>query len=1076
MVCSRIQALEYPSGVPSFMFENGALFLDEGKDFAIRQTRKAEELNEFGKITVGASLGISLPYTTKNYMILGKFVNPNVHDFNFKPLKVIAYSSSNAITHSLLYVIRHDEKNDSFECELRDDDSHWVIGSKKVKLKDLDFDIFEFTKENVVANWPLSTYTDGDPGIYFPLVYYGAWKEKGYASLEDFRPWYSVYYLLKKGFAKAGWVFKSPIFDTHPIGKKLWTYLIAPIEQEKQQQERPGVFSATTNNEIVLTDNKQTITKVIFEHEDYDKNNVYDINTGEFASSGIYDFNFLVSFKTTLDADTFSIDFLARVIKESGAQKQTLFITAGTKGPIYPDKNIINISGYLKDVVLNIADKVYIEVITPGKGEILWYGYFNNANTGYFNQEGFKYKPNQYISSDYRLYDLLLGIFHIFRFKIHTDHHRREVHLFPNYKVKWYDTEVEGYYLDEDVQLKDWQINESSVVSSQKQDQKRYFRLQYKKSTDARIQGLNYPEDHPIFSKTFDLGEYFENDIEVSENPFFEPTINDKVFSIRPNIIDPSNEYHIDIPFLVDNDQDLPSFNIAPRIMIAHGFQAYEGFDGQSMAWKWYNTTQTNVPYMSMLPNYKLPGGVEIKESLVYGDHKEDLFSRFWKRWVFDNLVNLRVNILAYLSPKQFFDYSFRKAYHIISNGKSVYGRILGINDFDGCGNTTTPIDILPSTGNTKAPVLEPRSNDEFCSGQNPILNVSKSGNTYTASADLSLITDTVISTLIEWRYFDSSSWNTGNVVSNPTKPFIFRLTVDLQKCGKKYRTKYINPCDNKPVIRWTNAHRDPSDQSKWCITAVIDGLLNDPILSSTFTISKDNGTPVSYTIGTEVCALVAKISISGTIQFDNTCPPVPVTGTYTFPPTPINCADNKPTVVCIPVGNGLFTFAKSGTWASKLLIYFIQYRHVGDDDNSWIRWDHDIPAPVPGTVEARGVFFWEDTCPPVHTPIVTCAEPSPNIPLFQNDIESQIPKAMSFKWDFSKLPDTITIDPETKTKVKESDYVISQLKKYAGLGDGYALMRIHNQYNLSDYEYCCGNDADYALRHVKNAIDNGDI
>jgi hypothetical protein len=239
MICNKIQVLEYPSGIPSEWLTNGALFLDVGLDFGIRQARQAEELNEINKINVSAALPVVLPYTTKNFIVLGKFINPNVHDFNFKPLKVIAYSASNVITHSLLYVLSHSEANpgSSFTCELRDDESHWSVSSKKRKLNTIKFDPMLFSRETVESTWALNAYNDGDTGVYFPLVYYGAWKEGNKATLSDMRPWYHLKYLLKKGLSMDGWIFRSPIFE-HPIGKKLIAYLLKPFNDSTPQKEQ----------------------------------------------------------------------------------------------------------------------------------------------------------------------------------------------------------------------------------------------------------------------------------------------------------------------------------------------------------------------------------------------------------------------------------------------------------------------------------------------------------------------------------------------------------------------------------------------------------------------------------------------------------------------------------------------------------------------------------------------------------------------------------------------------------------------------------------------------------------------
>jgi hypothetical protein len=1066
MICNKIQVLEYPSGIPSELLTNGALFLDTGTEFGIRQTRQAEELNEINKITVSAALPIVLPYTTKNFIVLGKFINPNVHDFDFKPLKVIAYSSGNVITHSLLYVLSHSEANpgSSFTCELRDDDSHWSVSSKKMKLKDVPFDEFYFNRENVEASWALNEYNDGDTGIYFPLVYYGAFKENTSVTLTDMRPWYHVKYLLKKGLAKSGWIFKSPIFDDHPIGKKLIAYLLNSFNPTADNKDRPNTFLAVLTNETVYT-TPQTV-QIIFDQEEYDANNVYDNTTGVFSSEGVYNFSFQITINTNQDIalpDAFPVDQLSfRVIKETDYGKIIVPVTSSSLDLNTPGE--VTFYADIRVLKLSSSDKIYLEVGVVGKGESIRFGTFKNSNSVFVLDGNQSFFPNDFIDSKLRLYDLIVAVSHLFRAKIHTDPNTKEFWLYPNYKMKWYDQNVDGYYLDETIDLTIKEILDSSEVKSQAQTTKRYLRLQFKNSTDARILGLNYPETKPPFSKTFDLGSYFENDIEVYDNPLFEPTINDKITAIRPSIIDPSNEYYLDLPFCVDNDNNEPSFEIAPRILIAHGLADYKGIGGNSMYWRWYETTQTELPYASQLPNLKDSSNAEIKESIVYGDHKEDLFSRYWKRWIYDNLVNTSVQILAYLKPTDFFSYNFRKVYHFFSNGKSVFGRLRAINDFDGCGNTSTPMDLIPSTGNSKAPTLEERSVPDQCAGQNPILNVVKSGTTYTASSDDSQITDTIISEVIEWRYYDVPTWTVGNVVSNPDRPFIFRLTVDLGTCGKKYRTKYIKPCDNKPVLIWKDVHKDPSDLTKWCITASIDGILNDPILSTDLTVSIDGATTIPYTPDTEICGIESNpteidILIAGTIQFDNDCDPIPVTAQYEFPPVIVNCADNNPTVEAVNEGLGMFTFKKAGFQISPLSVFFIQYRKPGDTDLDWIIWDIHQPAPVPGTVEYRGVFFFCDTCPPICTSAQTAMEPMMMMGVI-NDEDLKLQDPMSKKWDWLKA-----------SQQDKKDFI--RLYK---AHDGNAASVMHNRLNLSDIEYCCGEHPQYALKHIKHAIETGEI
>lgn len=61
-------------------------------------------------------------------------------------------------------------------------------------------------------------------------------------------------------------------------------------------------------------------------------------------------------------------------------------------------------------------------------------------------------------------------------------------------------------------------------------------------------------------------------------------------------------------------------------------------------------------------------------------------------------------------------------------------------------------------------------------------------------------------------------------------------------------------------------------------------------------------------------------------------------------------------------------------------------------------------------------------------------------------------------EWDFSKLPE------ELHSRVREL------LEK----GDANALLEIHDDYELSDYDYCCGVPISGVLVWFKHGIDKG--
>lgn len=1068
MICTKIQVLQYPSGIPADMFVDGCLFLDPGPDFGIRLTRRAEELNEVNRITVGGALGASVPDTAKNRMILGKYINPNSHNFNYVPLRVIAYSSANVLAYTLLYVLQFDEnpgrEEAAFEIELRDDQTHWVSLSKKIRLRDIEFDPFTYTKENIEATWAQNPYTVGDTGLAFPWIYRGAWKEANTISVEDLPPFVYIKHLLIKGLALCGFAFKSPIFDL-PIGKKLIAYLIDPFTLPKDGEVAKNTFRANITTEVAFASHPDPTYnyKVKFDNELDDPNDVYDPVTGEFTGEGNFDFSFGVFFGVPPDQfSNFQSVCKIRLIKRTGTIRQVLYESNVLDWvDVYTPIRAV-LTGSVARVQVGANDAVFVEVDIPGAGETITEGSFLNYNNLLVIKEGTEFRVNELFAEEYTLFDVIKGVAHIFRAKIHADPNTREWWLYPNYDTKWFDDPIDGYYLDTVVSLIEMEQKYSSIVKSQDQLAKRYISLRWKRSQDARIIGLKYPDDRPIFSKFVDLGGSLQDETEILENPFFEPTVNDKVVDIAPLIVDPTSDYHIDLPFFVDNDEGLPSFNIGPRILIFHGDAEYH-IGGLPVYARWCNETRETIPYASMFPNMKDASNLALEEFLIYGDRFNDLYSVFWKRWIYDTFVNTKVSALFLLTPNQFFALSFRNLFHIISNGKSVYARMTAANDFDSCGHTTTPIDFLPATGQITAVVEEDESDEAFCAGQNPVLSITLADNVYEATDDVTLVTDTVVSTTIDWRYFDEVSWTVGDTVTDPDRPFYIRLVVETDNCGTYTRIKYYNPCGVAPFVIWRDVHLDPADDSLWCISADIggsslDGIIGivlEGILSSDLESIVDGGAPAAYTIGDEICGIEEEITITGTVTFDDGCGPVAVEATYTFPPVVKNCLDNNPIVECVHIGNDMFTLQVGGSWVSNPQVYFIQFRMPGETDKDWKIWNVDAPVPLAGTFESRVIYFWCDECPPVCSPVVECAGPG-----LMLGLSEMVEDVNSMSWNWSKLP------ASQKALVK---HLYSQ-------GAAAKIVVIHDRYKLSAGRFCCGEGPNNAMKHVKYAIDNGEI
>lgn len=1054
-VCARIQVINPKS---SQYLEDGVLFLDTNVEFTIPTTRKLEEIIDINKISIDQVIPFDLPITEKNKAELGDFMNPNVANFDFKPIPVQVIIGSEVLTHTLLHVRETSEAEKRISVELRNDDSHWIVGCKKLKCRDITWDDFTINLANITSNWANNyKYLDGDIGLWFPLVFYGAWYETGNVTFKDLRPWVHLLAVLQKGFSDIGWIFKCPFLETD-FGRQLGCYLIDPLYGTDSFDKRKYSVAARTSAE--QNGNFQGI--LILGYEEFDEDGAYDQTNGYYRADGSFNFraDLLVHF-TGIDPGGVGGRFQINIIKKTANGTEILL---GTK-----DETILTIDGdahYITidiyDVLVSQTDIIYLTADIQENDFGLWSVYFKATPTNSisFNDGQVLHYPDLF-PKNLRLYDVMNGLIHLINGKIHTDRSNRTVTVYAAFTATHFGIEVEGYYKEDQINdLIENQIVESSLIETIDIAKKRYLRLQFKDSSDARIQGLNFPKDNPPFSKTYDISEVLEEDTEVSANPFFEPTVNDDVTSIlsAPLQID---FLKIGIPFCVDNSDERASFNIQPRILYFSGYHGLKTPEGKQIYWRFNNATYSNIPFAFQYTTYKKLDGSNFDKWLVYGNRENELFDKFWKRDLIESLYNFNVEILHYSLPHHHFGWDFREYYKFQSFTNQVIGRMIESRDHDGCGNTATPIKLIPQSNRSDVFYPDPDANNKNCSSQRAKLIVTESpSGTYTFTVDNSAITRTIVSQTIRWKYVSSSTWTVGTSVVNPTGKFQVQVQTQIEGCPDNFDSKFVDPCgQNYPAIIWE--YRQDSILNQHCIKASVGGIINDAILTvtGTKTIYIVTGTSSSYTEGTEVCLAsnYTKICVSFEIQFDNTCDPITIESCFDFTDIVLNCDDNNPVAQCVSLGIGAFGLQIAGNWVSKIQAYFLQYRAIGADDNSWTIWDYHEPL-FPGAFEARVVVFWCDNCPPICSAPIQCIEAPSGQPMFISNVEFM---DQQYSWDWDKLPDF--------EKKNMKDYFYN--KEFG------KIMIMHNQYKLSDYKYCCGQaHLDGVKAWVQKGIDEGRI
>lgn len=1054
-VCAKIHILNPKSSDADF-FENGCLFLDTYPEFEIRTTRRLEELIDINKLNVDQVLAFDLPRTPKNDIELGEFADLNRTNFLFKPIPVQVLIGGEVLTHSSLHVQSSTEINQSYSIELRNDDSHWVKGARRLKCKDIIWPSFTMTYDNVITNFSANAkYLDGDIGIYFPLVYYGAFYNRFNVTMNDMRPWVHLLALLQRGFSQIGWIFKCPFLEAD-FGRRLICYF---IDSKYGTDEFAGKqFSISVRTGTAVTTNYTG--KVYFDTEDIDQDNAYNPASGNYTGEGIFD---IVAEITLLDVFNATNSknvtiFDVYIIKETADGIKTILSTNNTKiAESYA--NNVKLTAEAKFVPVALTDKIYVEISVTGlKHGKYVVSLISNPATSVIFSEGQVLKYPKVIGRTLRLHDVLMALVHLINGKLDTDRNRRTLTVYTPFTNSLFGVSLEGYFKEQVINdIRPTQIADSTTVHTIDITGKRYLRLQFKESTDLRIEGLKYTKDNPPFSKTYDISDVLDDDTEVSENPLFEPTICDDVFDIISGPI-VFGTGKLGLPFCVDNDEGHASSNIGARILYAAGDVAVNTPEGNSVIWIFNNEFRHTVPYAFQYTTYLQGDDTPFGRWLVYGDRSQELFDKFWRRDIIESQYNYSAEILHYSLPKEHFGFSFREYYRFKSRGSAVLGRLIESRDFDGCGNTPTIMKLVPQSNRLSTFLEERSANNNNCSDQVPVLTVTQSPmGTFTATVDNSAIVNTIVSQVIRWKYIDETSWTIGSVIVDPDRDFIVQVQTEIDECPDSFVNKIIHPCaENFPVFTYSNIHRDPLDITKWCVTVGIGGILNDAILSTSIDLSIDGITvPGLYTPGTEICGIVNEISLLGEVQFNNDCIPVPIYGGLIFDEIGNDCPSNLPQVQCINLGIDAFGLELIGTWVSNKQIHFFQTRPIGGNEFQWKVWDYHEPL-LPGSFEARAVVYWCDDCPSICTTPIVCTAPAPMIFSAENrNVESKFLWEMgNYVWDWNLL--------------SEQERV--RARKLYEKNDWGLLMKLHNDNKLSWHEYgdgskvlfkfCCGNEA----------------
>jgi hypothetical protein len=464
--CLSIKVIDTPASVPDWQRINGYAYLDTDDDFNVRASKKLEQL-EIGQIEIESVLGFSLPGGPLNDLILRSHVLPNVIDNNFESIRVVIMAGSRALRQTQLFILGYNAGgNPTYDVEIRTAETdHWIVGAKNLMFEDINLGgLFTFEEATVTAQNALGQYIDGDIGIRFPLVYFGAWSSKNGIQLIDFRPQYSLLWLLQQGFCALGWSFRSNAFESE-YGRRLITYML-----DKNYGQDPNLIASRAFNVALTTDidmfpPENNAIIIIFDNVLSNPGGNYDETTGKYGGACVADFYVKIPYKfkgsssSILNHNIVPIDVTTKLYYAHPVFGTVVIesqVTNFTKTEYQDDQFYYVTHEFVaRNVQVDPGSQIFVlaryddDFANNGTGslQILEGAQFWNDPKQIFLQDGDTFYPSSLLDKSVKFLDFVKGCAHLISGKFATDFNNKVVWLdCPYQTINSLDEVVAGFF------------------------------------------------------------------------------------------------------------------------------------------------------------------------------------------------------------------------------------------------------------------------------------------------------------------------------------------------------------------------------------------------------------------------------------------------------------------------------------------------------------------------------------------------------------------------------------------------------------------------------------------------------
>lgn len=983
MNCVRlvITGIDY---VPDRLKESdGTVMLDTDEQFNTKLSKQIEELNEVNKILTDVVYTSSVPDTPKNNFFLGRFRLPTIVDNDYKPMRVLYITGSRTNVFRLTVTSFQSER---YEINLIPDEEHWLVKLQQLKLNEIKLTTnkFLFNKTNIQAQNALPGYEGEEFGLRFPVGYYGNYIDrKNKIGVPDLKPHFLALWVWQKAFCQIGWQFKSPWLESN-IGKRNLRYLMSDDFGKEGNLTTLRNFLVTNSTDIHWT-NADRWKSIPWDTIILDPSGGYNPADGHYTGASIMDISAKFRVKTPPGFIwRFNFDIVARIViqtKYDDFNEEIILIEQIIPSGYQENRTLFSweFDLTIKEVQIDLDTSIYVTLhYTRDLDEGLLIekeGKFFNQTVKLFIQDGDSILPQDLLRRDSAL-DAFKGEVHAISGKIYTNYETNEVILYPPYKTKLPDLQqIDGYFLEDIlIDLNEKQQYKSEKIINPTNAQKRYIQLKWKDVGDKAIEQLKLPDGKYYLDHKVDLGDQFEDDVAISENPYYEATLS------KLTLVDQIT--NAVMPQYLDNEDGKQTQKIAPRYLYWHGIDKhiYRDVLPANAVVILFGERAEDIPTAYQFTDVKFISlGTQFsKVNLGYGEEttplrttlsKTSLYYTFWRKWIKESNYNMQINLLTFLSPAQYHQYEFRNIYAVNMFGRTTYCRLTAINDFDPCNYISTPINLIPMrfTVNECLDITKIDDDDlevryDPCVGNQPELIITKTGNCYYFSMGGSNASP-IESITFEYRYLTDTAWTTATSLCNPTGDFEVRMTVNYSDdCPDVVLRRIIEPCSNDPYINAVYNYTDG------CFTVSIDGQMLSPIDSILIEYSLDNGaTWLTYTPGDCVVTDVPLVMIRATVNYSDGCPDSVLDAELVIPPNPPECNQTTADVMCTESGS----FTRMGVIAGDVALDIIEYRHP--PETVWHIWDEETAVQPCPFEYRRVIFFCNDECPTYCGTVHTC-------------------------------------------------------------------------------------------------------